>query len=236
MDVCTECQLLYGLCIQSVSCCIDCVYSVSANMYRMSAIVLIVCTECQLLCGCVHTVSAVVCVCVQEVSFCMDVCTECQLLYVLCVQGISCCIDCVYRVLANIWMCVQGVSYCMDCLYRVSVIVLFVCRMCQLLYGLCVQCVSYCMDVCTECQLKSHWEGLQQVGCILPCMLSLLDVQKRKPRLKHSKREENHRLPTLRFASTVLPNFPRISGLVQIRQIKYCNNNKNETAGKTTFL
>ena len=38
-------------------------------------------------------------VCVQVVSCCMDVCTECQLLY-----------GCVYRMSGIVWMCVQGVS------------------------------------------------------------------------------------------------------------------------------
>ena len=151
--------------------------------------------------------------CVQYVSCCVGVCTECQLLY-----------ECVYSMSAVVWVCVQSVSC-----YVV------VCAECQLLYG-CVYSVSAIVwIVCTECQLKSHLEFLQQVSCIPPRMLSLPDIQMRKPRLKHSKCEENHRLPTVKFASTVRPSFPRISGLIQIRQIKYCDNNKNEIAGKTTF-
>jgi hypothetical protein len=131
----------------------------------------------------------------------------------VCVQSVSCCM-----------ICERGVSYCVG-----------VCAECQLLYDMCTGCQLLC-GLCTECQLKSHWEVLQQVGCIAPHMLSLPDVQIRKSRLKHSNCEENHSLPTVRFASNLRPHFPHISGLVQIRQIKYCDNNKNETAGKTTFL
>jgi hypothetical protein len=144
----------------------------------------------------------------------MDVCRECQLLY-----------GCVYSMSVVVWMCVQCVSCCMD-----------VCTVCQLLYRCVYSMSTIVWIVCTGCQLKSHWEVLQQVSCIPPRMLSLPDIQMRKPRLKHSKRNENHRLPTVKFASNILPHFPRISSLVQIRQIKYCDNNKNEIAGKTTFL
>jgi hypothetical protein len=67
-------------------------------------------------------------------------------------------------------------------------------------------------------------------------MLSFSDLQLLTPILKQPKRECTRRFQTVRFASTVRPHCPRISGLVEIRQIKYCDNNKNATAGKTTFL